>query len=362
MSSIARHRHRGRRAGQHRRRLWLIWWTMRGARKIAAAANHPCLGRGPDRVQQSAAALVAVAVHPHHRLRPGLSRVYSRDSAISRARALDRGGAVAARGAAAHQAFEQRFAGFKGKSLTGAVGAIPTPMATAQNLFALNCSTCHGSDARGAKGFPNLTDQDWLWGGSEADHLPDHRAGTRRACMPAWGPVLGPEGVEQVLAYVLTLSGRNRPPLNSRLTPARRSSRRCVRAAMDSTARAITALGAPNLTDNIWLHGGSEADIRETITGGRTNHMPAQLERLGETKVRLLAAYVSGCRRTRPAPHPRWCSPSHERAAAVPAGSRGRMVAPAGMRGRLCVDVVSRRLGRDHGVLRLLRSHAARRR
>jgi cytochrome c oxidase cbb3-type subunit 3 len=194
---------------------------------------------------------------------------------------------------AARAAFEQRFAGYKDKSLTE-MSKDPTAMATARNLFALNCSSCHGSDARGAKGFPNLTDQDWLWGGTE-DAVYQSIARGRENAMPAWGPAIGPEGVEQVLAYVLTLSGRQGPgALASPETIAAGKTRfetLCV-ACHGPDGKGNQALGAPNLTDNIWLHGGSVDDIRETITQGRINHMPPHLERLGETKVRLLAAYV----------------------------------------------------------------------
>jgi cytochrome c oxidase cbb3-type subunit 3 len=167
-------------------------------------------------------------------------------------------------------------------------------MATARNLFALNCSSCHGSDARGAKGFPNLTDQDWLWGGSE-EAIYQTIAMGRQNAMPAWGAVLGADGVEQVEAYVLSLSGRQMTgALGSPAAIAagkERFSTMCF-ACHGADGRGNQALGAPNLTDNIWLHGGSVSDIRESIDKGRVNRMPAHLERLGETKVRLLAAYV----------------------------------------------------------------------
>lgn len=167
-------------------------------------------------------------------------------------------------------------------------------MATAKNLFALNCSTCHGSDARGAKGFPNLTDQDWLWGGGEQTIYQTIAQG-RDGLMPAWGPILGHDGVEQAMAYVLSLSGR-RPgeaPVPAQTLAAGKAlfSSMCA-ACHGADGTGNQAVGAPNLTDKIWLYGGSVKDIRETITMGRTNHMPAHLERLGDTKVRLLAAYV----------------------------------------------------------------------
>jgi cytochrome c oxidase cbb3-type subunit 3 len=195
--------------------------------------------------------------------------------------------------AAARGKLEQRFAAFNGKSLVE-LSHDPAAMSTGRNLFALNCSSCHGSDARGAKGFPNLTDQDWLWGGDEQTVYQSIAQG-RDGMMPAWGPVLGRDGVEAVLASVLTLSGRHSSEVQSSAQAVAAGKAQfgtfCA-ACHGPDGKGNTALGAPNLTDNIWLHGGSVKDIRDSITNGRTNHMPAQLERLGEMKVRLLAAYV----------------------------------------------------------------------
>ena len=189
---------------------------------------------------------------------------------------------------AAELAFDRRYAGIKDKSLLALAGD-PAAMATGKNLFALNCSACHGSDARGAKGFPNLTDDDWLWGGGE-DTVYQTIAQGRDGVMPAWGPVIGAEAVEQVLAYVLTLSGRH--ALDAAASAGKTQFETLCSACHGVDGRGNQALGAPNLTDNIWLYGGSEKEIRETITNGRMNHMPAHLERLGDTKVRLVAAYV----------------------------------------------------------------------
>lgn len=200
---------------------------------------------------------------------------------------------LSAENATARETFERRFAAYKDKSLTE-ISADPSAMSTAKNLFALNCSSCHGSDARGTKGFPNLTDQDWLWGGSEQAVYQTIAMGRDNA-MPAWGPVLGADGVEQVMAYVLSLSGRQvQGALADQATIASGKTRfeTMCSACHGQDGKGNQALGAPNLTDNIWLHGGSVTDIRETITNGRINHMPPHLERLGETKVRLLAAYV----------------------------------------------------------------------
>ena len=193
---------------------------------------------------------------------------------------------------AARQSLEQRFAAFKGESLI-LLSKDPGAMATAKNLFALNCSTCHGSDARGAKGFPNLTDQDWLWGGSE-DRVYQTIAQGRDGLMPAWGQILGHDGIEKVLAYVLSLSGREpeAPPSAETLSAGKATFTTMCSACHGADGKGNATLGAPNLTDKIWLHGGSIADIRDTISNGRTNKMPPHLERLGDIKVRLLAAYV----------------------------------------------------------------------
>jgi cytochrome c oxidase cbb3-type subunit 3 len=195
--------------------------------------------------------------------------------------------------AAARGVLERRFAAYKDTSLLD-LSKDPAAMSTARNLFALNCSSCHGSDARGGKGFPNLTDQDWLWGGSEQAIYRTIAQGRDNA-MPAWGSVLGADGVNEVIAYVLSLSRR---PLMGQLASPQSIAAGKVRfttfcaACHGSDAKGNQILGAPNLTDGVWLHGGSVDDIRETITKGRANHMPPHLERLGETKVRLLAAYV----------------------------------------------------------------------
>jgi cytochrome c oxidase cbb3-type subunit III len=159
----------------------------------------------------------------------------------------------------------------------------------ARNLFANNCAVCHGSDARGAAGFPNLTDSDWLWGGDEVNVQTSIGQG-RVGAMPPWGPQLGPEGVEEAVAYVLTLSGRQAPADLAAAGKAR-FDLFCV-ACHGPEGKGNQALGAPNLTDPVWLHGGTPEAIRATIVNGRNNPMPAQQEALGARKVRLLASYV----------------------------------------------------------------------
>jgi len=186
--------------------------------------------------------------------------------------------------------FEKLVAPYKGLSIA-ALSRNPQAMSTAKDLFELNCSSCHGSDARGAKGFPDLTDNDWLHGGT-TDAIYDSIANGRIATMPTWGPVLGAQGVQDVVDYVLTLSGREAPSAASQ-AGQKRFMTYCI-ACHGPDGKGNQVIGAPNLTDRIWLWGGSRRDITETITNGRTNHMPAHLERLGEDQVRLLAAYIYG--------------------------------------------------------------------
>jgi cytochrome c oxidase cbb3-type subunit III len=184
--------------------------------------------------------------------------------------------------------FEARLASLKDRSLRELSGN-GNAMATAKNLFSANCAGCHGSDARGAKGFPNLTDQDWLWGGDEARLLETIAQG-RHGMMPALGSVLGENGVNEVASYVVSLSGA-KAPIDWVNAGQARFQTLCV-ACHGADARGNSLLGAPNLTDNVWLHGGDFDTVRATIANGRDNQMPAHQDMLGDTKVKLLAAYV----------------------------------------------------------------------
>jgi len=163
-------------------------------------------------------------------------------------------------------------------------------MSTARNLFQNNCAQCHGSDGGGARGFPNLTDANWQWGG-DADTVVATITNGRIAAMPAWGPQLGADGVRQVVAYVQTLSGGQSDPA---LAAAGKQTFETICAACHGAdGKGNPLVGAPNLTDQIWLYGGDEATITETVTHGRNGQMPVFGERLGEQRVKLLAAYVT---------------------------------------------------------------------
>ena len=158
-------------------------------------------------------------------------------------------------------------------------------------LFGNNCAMCHGSDGRGAKGFPNLADNDWLWGDSYDTILSSISKG-RIGAMPPMGAALGEDGVREVVAHVQQLSGQKADPEMAAAGQARFQMVCMACHGMDGTGN--QALGAPNLTDEIWLYGGNPADIEATIVSGRNGNMPAHENLLNEDRRRLLAAYVKG--------------------------------------------------------------------
>jgi len=163
-------------------------------------------------------------------------------------------------------------------------------MATARNLFQVNCAPCHGSDGGGAKGFPNLADKQWQWGGDPDTVVQTIMAG-RVAAMPPWGQVLGVQGVDQVVAYVQQISGQQADPT---LAAAGKTQFETVCAACHGVdGKGNPLLGAPNLTDDIWLYGGDAATLKLTLENGRNGQMPAFGDRLGAERVRLLAAYAT---------------------------------------------------------------------
>jgi cytochrome c oxidase cbb3-type subunit 3 len=162
-------------------------------------------------------------------------------------------------------------------------------MTTAHNIFGNTCAGCHGSDARGAVGFPNLTDNDWLHGGSPEDILETVTNG-RIGIMPPFGPAVGERGVDELVAYVQSLSGQSASPGLASAGAVRFQSF-CI-ACHGPEGKGNPLIGAPNLTDNIWLYGSSPAVIAQTITNGRQNAMPPHLPILGAQRVRLMAAYV----------------------------------------------------------------------
>ncbi len=158
-----------------------------------------------------------------------------------------------------------------------------------ERLFVTYCATCHGSDARGARGFPNLRDSEWLYG-ADAEAIEHSIAQGRNGVMPAWGAALGEAGVVQMAEYVLSLSGREHD--RGQAASAKQKYVTMCAACHGEDGAGNTALGAPALNNRVWLYGGSLTAIRDSIRVGRNGVMPAHQEFLGDAKVHLLSAYV----------------------------------------------------------------------
>lgn len=156
-------------------------------------------------------------------------------------------------------------------------------------LFANNCAVCHGSDGGGNPGFPNLTDKDWLYGGTPEKILETLNHG-RKAAMPAWSTLLGEKGIAETTEYVLSLSGAEHDA--AKVDAGKKHFETNCAACHGVDGKGNQLLGAPNLTDDIWLYGGEPATIRQTLRHGRNGVMPAQKDLLKEDRIHLLAAYV----------------------------------------------------------------------
>jgi len=162
-------------------------------------------------------------------------------------------------------------------------------MGIGERLFANNCAGCHGSDARGSKGFPNLTDNDWLWGG-DPEKIKETITKGRVGMMPVMAAAVGTaEDVRNVANYVLSLSGSAHNSVAAQLGKAKFAA--CA-ACHGPEGKGTQALGAPNLTDKIWLHGWGEDAIMAMVNNGKTNVMPAHEKRLSPEQIHVLAAYV----------------------------------------------------------------------
>ncbi len=165
----------------------------------------------------------------------------------------------------------------------------PQAMAIGERLFVNNCAACHGSDARGSKGFPNLTDSDWLHGGTP-EKIEETIAQGRRGMMPPMAAAVGNEqDVHNVANYVLSLSGS---PHNSIAAQLGRAKFAACAACHGADGKGNQALGAPNLTDKVWLHGWGEEAIVAMVNSGKTNVMPAHKDRLSAEQIHVLASYV----------------------------------------------------------------------
>jgi cytochrome c oxidase cbb3-type subunit III len=191
--------------------------------------------------------------------------------------------------AAANERYGELYEKYSREQLT-ALAANPDAVKTGERLFVNYCAACHGSDARGAPGYPNLRDADWLWGG-DPQTIEFTILNGRQAAMPAWGQVLGKDGVASVAEYVLSLSGKRTVDETAVAEGKAKFQQLCI-ACHGPEGKGNPALGAPNLTDDIWLYGGTKRVVMETIERGRNGRMPAHKDFLGEAKVHVLAAYV----------------------------------------------------------------------
>ena len=180
-----------------------------------------------------------------------------------------------------------QFTALKPEELAGDTVA----MAVGERLFMNNCSQCHGSDARGSKGFPNLTDTDWIHGGSP-DKIRETITNGRRGVMPPMAGAVGTsDDVKNVAHYVLSLSGSPNDSVRAQLG---RSKFAACAACHGAEGKGNQAIGAPNLTDDIWLHGWGEQAIIAMVNNGKTNEMPAQAAKLTPAQIHVLTAYVWG--------------------------------------------------------------------
>jgi cytochrome c oxidase cbb3-type subunit 3 len=170
-----------------------------------------------------------------------------------------------------------------------AVAADKTANEMGKRLYDTYCMQCHGGDGRGAKGFPNLTDSDWLYGG-EPEQIVQTIAGGRMGVMPPHAQ-LGADTVKDLANFVRSLAGLPNDSVRAAKGKEAFTSAGCL-GCHGPDGKGMQAIGAPNLTDKVWLYGSSEATIIETINNGRQNKMPAWKEFLGDAKVHLLSAYV----------------------------------------------------------------------
>ncbi|MBB2496161.1 cytochrome-c oxidase, cbb3-type subunit III [Aquipseudomonas ullengensis] len=179
----------------------------------------------------------------------------------------------------------------------------PAALKMGNRLFASNCSVCHGSDAKGNHGFPNLTDNEWRWGGS-AETIKQTILAGRHGEMPAQGPMIGEDGVKNVAAYVLTqLAGRKLPEgVEADVEAGHKVFSTTCFACHGVEGKGTPVMGAPNLTNpSAFIYGSSYAQLQQTIRYGRKGSMPAQQAFLGADQVHLLAAYVYSLSQPTPA-------------------------------------------------------------
>jgi cytochrome c oxidase cbb3-type subunit 3 len=192
--------------------------------------------------------------------------------------------------AAANEALKPLYAKFAAMS-TEELAKNKEAKAIGERIFMNNCAQCHASDAKGSKGFPNLTDADWLYGGSP-EKITETITGGRIGMMPPMAAAVGSEeDVKNVANYVLSLSGGGHDAARAALGKDKFTA--CA-ACHGADGKGNQAIGAPNLTDNVWLHGVGEAAIIKRIHEGKTNQMPAWGAKFTPEQIHVLSAYVWG--------------------------------------------------------------------
>ena len=184
-----------------------------------------------------------------------------------------------------------------GERQLDAIPADDPAIVVGRRLFLDNCAACHGTDATGntALGAPNLTDAAWLYGG-DPDTVITSILGGRHGTMPAWGPVLGDEGVINVASYVRSLAGLDASA--ARAAAGKTQFETLCAACHGVDGKGMQALGAPDLTDGDWLYGSDLASVMASIRDGRSGEMPAWRGRLGENEARAIAAWLYTQQRT----------------------------------------------------------------
>jgi cytochrome c oxidase cbb3-type subunit 3 len=192
--------------------------------------------------------------------------------------------------AKANKELEPLYAKFSGMSPEEVAKNLQA-MAIGDRLFMNNCAQCHGSDARGSKGFPNLTDKDWLHGGTP-EKIKETLVNGRIGNMPPMAAAVGSsEDVRNVAHYVLSLSNSPHDALRASLGKPKFAA--CA-ACHGLDGKGNQTIGAPNLTDDIWLHGWGENAIVAMVNNGKVNQMPVQAGKLTDAQLHVLTSYVWG--------------------------------------------------------------------
>jgi len=191
-------------------------------------------------------------------------------------------------------AADEKYRGMRDRYMALPVAEIasdPAVRKMGMRMFGNNCAQCHGADAKGSYGFPDLTDKDWIYG-STPDAITASITQGRQAAMPAWGSVSGDQGVTDATAYILSINGREADA--AQVEAGKKVFQTYCVACHGADATGNPAMGAPNLVNGIWLYGGNAEQISHTIRAGRNGVMPAHKDTLSEDKIHILAAYVYG--------------------------------------------------------------------